>query len=331
MAVAFEALAPGATGPINLGRKSDRLAVTTAGAAPADFRLASLETGVAPDEVDTALPGASFDERFLFDRRLSSFEERFAVTGVRAIEAGPDVSDNVSSVPPAPTGTGGRVRNPAATPDAREAPRTSVRLPNRKLAMLTPARIDLPSGNRARDGQTTGELPLPEIDGRTAVYDISARAVYLPNGRKLEAHSGLGSHMDDPRSVALKSRGPTPPNVYRLVMREKLFHGVRAIRLLPADESRMYGRDGMLAHSYMLGSSGQSNGCVSFSDYPAFLNAFLKGEVNRMVVVDRLDGAPSPKSGSGWLAEAIGNLFKPADRAAARGEADGHGTALSYQ
>ena len=29
-------------------------------------------------------------------------------------------------------------------------------------------------------------------DGQTAVYDISNHVVYLPNGAKLEAHSGLG-------------------------------------------------------------------------------------------------------------------------------------------
>ena len=32
----------------------------------------------------------------------------------------------------------------------------------------------------------------------TAVYDISAHMVYLPDGTKLEAHSGLGSDLDDP-------------------------------------------------------------------------------------------------------------------------------------
>jgi hypothetical protein len=50
----------------------------------------------------------------------------------------------------------------------------------------------------------------------------------------------------------------------------------------------MFGRDGMLAHSYMLGPNGQSNGCVSFKDYPAFLRAYLKGEVDRLVVVPHL-------------------------------------------
>jgi hypothetical protein len=42
----------------------------------------------------------------------------------------------------------------------------------------------------------------------------------------------------------------------------------------------------------MLGSNGQSNGCVSFKDYSKFLHAYLKGEVERLVVVARLDNTP---------------------------------------
>lgn len=134
---------------------------------------------------------------------------------------------------------------------------------------------------------------LPDIGSRTAIYDISARTVYMPNGRKLEAHSGLGDKMDDPRHVRVKNRGPTPPNVYNLRLREALFHGVRAIRMTPVNEKDMFGRDGILAHSYMLGPNGQSNGCVSFNNYPAFLNAFLKGEVDRMVVVASMPKQPT--------------------------------------
>ena len=130
-------------------------------------------------------------------------------------------------------------------------------------------------------------------DSRTAVYDISARTVYLPNGEKLEAHSGLGDKLDDPQYVRVRMRGPTPPNVYDLTLREKLFHGVRAIRLNPVDDGKMFGRDGILAHSYMLGSNGQSNGCVSFKNYQKFLQAFLSGEVERLVVVPDLGTEPS--------------------------------------
>jgi type VI secretion system (T6SS) effector TldE1-like protein len=152
--------------------------------------------------------------------------------------------------------------------------------------------------------------PLGDIDtSRTAIYDITARTVYLPNGRRLEAHSGLGDHMDDPRYVNARGTGPTPPNVYELRMREALFHGVRAIRLVPSDSSKMYGRDGILAHSYLLGPNGQSNGCVSFSDYAAFLDAFQRGDVNRLVVVEHLAEAPSPKALTDWLSNTLKDIF----------------------
>ena len=130
---------------------------------------------------------------------------------------------------------------------------------------------------------------MPKYDQYTAVYDISARKVYLPDGTELEAHSGLGKKMDDPRNVHVKMHGSTPPHVYDLTMREALFHGVEAIRLTPVGGSeRIFGRTGLLAHTYMLGPRGDSNGCVSFRNYDAFLQAFKKGLVRRMVVVARL-------------------------------------------
>ena len=152
-----------------------------------------------------------------------------------------------------------------------------------------------------------------EDDGRTAIYDITARTVYLPSGRRLEAHSGLGSYMDNPRHVHLRMRGATPPNIYKLTLRERLFHGVRAIRLNPVDGGRMYGRAGILAHSYMLGANGQSNGCVSFANYPEFLDAYLRGEITRIAVVERLDGPPG-RLAAGQLPEQVKDLLRTTDR-----------------
>lgn len=142
-----------------------------------------------------------------------------------------------------------------------------------------------PSDDGLKGWPASTPLRRPMAGDRTAVYDIEGKVVILPNGQRLEAHSGLGSHMDDPRFVHVRMRGATPPNVYNLRLRESLFHGVRAIRLTPVDNSKMFGRDGILAHTYMLGPRGDSNGCVSFKDYNAFLNAFLRGEVTRLVVV----------------------------------------------
>jgi hypothetical protein len=127
-------------------------------------------------------------------------------------------------------------------------------------------------------------------DRSTAVYDISARTVYLPDGTKLEAHSGLGAKLDDPRYVHVRMLGATPPHVYDLEPREALFHGVPALRLKPVGgEEAIYGRTGLLAHTYMLGPNGDSNGCVSFKDYYAFLNAYRNQGIKRLAVVARVE------------------------------------------
>jgi hypothetical protein len=234
------------------------------------------------------------------DSRVASFDERFA-----------GAVDWPSSRPTAETE---ERANPVLLPSpdlgGHAAARRAVGQPARGLTPLP----TLPPASVSKNQLRLAEAPEdssspPDADGHTAIYDIAAHRVYLPNGQRLEAHSGFGSHLDNPRYVSEKDRGPTPPNVYDLSLREELFHGVRAIRLIPVGGGNMFGRDGMLAHSYMLGPSGQSNGCVSFSDYPAFLNAVLSGEVNRLVVVEHLATTPSPKTASGWLPESIKALF----------------------
>jgi hypothetical protein len=146
-----------------------------------------------------------------------------------------------------------------------------------------------PDGGIGSDGQSIMFDGAPKYDRYTAVYDISARTVYMPDGTELEAHSGLGKQMDDPRFVHVKMRGATPPHVYDLKMRESLFHGVEALRMTPVGgEGRIHGRTGLLTHTYMLGPRGDSNGCVSFKNYEAFLQAYKRGAVKRMVVVARL-------------------------------------------
>src|SRR5438034_6203814 len=76
--------------------------------------------------------------------------------------------------------------------------------------------------------------------------------------------------------------GVTPPNIYDLQLREGLFHGVRALRMIPEDEEKAFGRSGLLAHTYMLGPNGDSNGCVSFKNYDVFLQAYLNHEIKRL-------------------------------------------------
>ena len=150
------------------------------------------------------------------------------------------------------------------------------------------------------DASVTGSLPdtraqnpmlggSPPYDKQTAVYDISAKMVYLPDGTKLEAHSGLGSKLDDARYSHVRMQGVTPPHIYELTPREALFHGVPALRLNPiGGEEKIFGRTGLLAHTYMLGPNGDSNGCVSFKDYYAFLNAYRNQGIRRLAVLARI-------------------------------------------
>jgi hypothetical protein len=216
-----------------------------------------------------------------------------------SLDAGP-VARAMPMPLPRPIGAMARASIQDVAPAVRQPEPVSAPLPlprvRPKLASLTPL-----------DGIKTED----DIRGRrTAIYDITARIVHMPNGEQLEAHSGLGRYMDDPSSSHLKMRGVTPPNTYTLKLRESLFHGVQAIRMTPVNEDRMFGRDGILAHTYMLGPSGQSNGCVSFRDYPRFLQAFLRGEVDRMVVVERLPGGlKTPTFAERMAPREIANVF----------------------
>jgi len=264
-----------------------------------------------------ALPGGSFQS----SQPSVSFYDRFGGEALASSAPVGSVADPPQAAVPQITAAAAAPRPDARSGISRVTPKRQSE-PGFRLASASntsPALAYAPSksvNDSAGKGSPLKVLtpkqsdPLADIDtSRTAIYDITARTVYLPNGRRLEAHSGLGDHMDDPRYVDVKGTGPTPPNVYELKLRDTLFHGVRAIRLIPSDSSKMYGRDGILAHSYLLGPNGQSNGCVSFSDYETFLDAFLRGDVDRLVVVERLADTPSPKTLADWLSNTLRNIF----------------------
>jgi hypothetical protein len=159
--------------------------------------------------------------------------------------------------------------------------------PGPALAFASADFSDVSIPNSAKASAMGNAAP---YDRSTAVYDISARTVYMPDGRQLEAHSGLGSRLDDPRYVHVRMHGATPPHVYDLEPRERLFHGVPALRLKPVGgEEAVFGRTGLLAHTYMLGPDGDSNGCVSFKDYYAFLEAYRNGTIKRLAVVAKVE------------------------------------------
>ncbi|PZQ83837.1 MAG: hypothetical protein DI549_06880 [Ancylobacter novellus] len=156
---------------------------------------------------------------------------------------------------------------------------------------MAPATAEPPA---ATVPQAKDELRYPTAEDKFAIYDIRAKKLYLPNGKKLEAHSGYGDKFDDVRYVHVKMYGPTPPNRYKLKMREALFHGTEAVRMTPVGDGKMYGRNGILLHPYLLGPRGDSNGCVSVADYDAFLASFKRGEVEEVIVVESMPKTADP-------------------------------------
>jgi hypothetical protein len=289
---------------------------STSDSAPANAELREDRSLSIVRAVDTRPKSAlsSFGDRFVFEKTknsrgslqlTASFDDRFL-----AQIKGPDATAHPSGVPGQriPAGTTARsaaVRTSAAPVVPKRVNETRVQLASASaipVSLSYAAAASAPSSGALTALPPNGSKPLSDFDtSRTAIYEITSQTVYLPDGRRLEAHSGFGDQMDDPRYVSIKNTGPTPPNVYVLKLRESHFRGDRAIRLIPTDRSKMYGRDGILAHSYLLGQNGQSNGCVSFADYPAFLEAFLRGEIDRLVVVERLANPPEPRTAMDWL------------------------------
>ncbi|WEZ83106.1 DUF2778 domain-containing protein [Rhizobium sp. 32-5/1] len=178
------------------------------------------------------------------------------------------------------------LRRPAGSLDA-DLGKPGAKDTKPKLRELAYAKPGLPDMDDEDD-----EIIRPVFRGKKGVayYDISAGVVHMPNGERLEAHSGIGKMRDNPDFVHVKMRGPTPPGTYKVTMREALFHGVEAVRLTPTDGVAPLGRTGLLAHSYLLRNRGDSHGCVAFANYPKFLKAFKRGEISHMVIVKSMKG-----------------------------------------
>lgn len=279
----------------------------------------ALKTSVAQLDVTGALPpAASFNDRFLApddsdSRPALAKADRLPVAAPRVAQieipvplarpavAPPPPAVQLAEAVPLPTprpsilnapddkGPSSREVAQANTAAAPEKPSIFERLFGKLKEKGPILAFASPDGGISSDGQSLTPGSTALYDRETAVYDISARMVYMPDGTKLEAHSGLGDKLDDPRFVHVRMRGATPPHLYDLSLRESLFHGVQAIRLNPVGgEGKIFGRSGLLAHTFMLGPNGDSNGCVSFRDYEAFLRAYRKGTVKRLAVVAKL-------------------------------------------
>jgi hypothetical protein len=220
------------------------------------------------------LPSMAAETLAANDAPAASFDPSYASSSTPD-PLGQNVQGAPSSKPAAPSLL---VRQPAPAP-----------APKPKIAVSPLLEIAPAPPRRPTELVSLASPPLGHYDHFTAIYDLSAHTVYMPDGGKLEAHSGLGDREDDPLHVNERDRGATPPHLYDLTLREQLFHGVQALRLTPIGGG-IFGRDGILAHSYMLGPNGDSNGCVSFKNYDAFLQAFQSGQVKHLAVVASLAG-----------------------------------------
>jgi hypothetical protein len=301
-------------------------AAAAGSAARADSRLVAALNDLASRNPAPAItrsgPRLSFDDRFAAAEPQgvpSRAAEAAPPTEVARRAEAPKLAESSKPKETAPVRVAAIVPEPRPAEIARaKGPAASVRDMARraKAAVMSIASADKPSifeklwgkppshgsllSFASADSNITGSLGSsrnpalegsePRYDRSTAVYDISAHMVYLPDGTKLEAHSGLGSKLDDPSSANIRMRGVTPPHLYELKPREALFHGVPALRLTPVGgDEAIFGRSGLLAHTYMLGPNGDSNGCVSFRDYNAFLNAYRNQGIKRLAVVARIE------------------------------------------
>lgn len=269
-------------------------------ASPLPMTESSADVAVTPVETQQEQPGdaASLPDALTDDVPLPTRRPQYDAPEPKAVEQDkPAPQPRIVEQKPAP-----QPRIVEQKPLLQAKPVQQARQPARQGRAgdggdaLAYAKPDTPSGGlgQAFRNLFSGPSAGSGAGHGVAVYDISAKTVYMPDGQRLEAHSGLGAMVDQPRYVHVKDRGPTPPNTYNLSLRESRFHGVEALRLTPVGGGNKYNRNGLLAHTYMLrGGRAESNGCVVFRDYARFLAAFKKGKVTRLVVVPRLSGSPT--------------------------------------
>ncbi len=167
------------------------------------------------------------------------------------------------------------MRSPRAGPDSGKPD------PAERTEALAYARPDNPS-----NAFKTLFNDTPKAGGSVAIYDIAAAVVHMPDGTKLEAHSGIGKMADNPRHVARQDERTDAAQYLQAFDAREAFYGVDAIRMTPIGKETMHGRDGILAHSYLIrGGRAESHGCVAFKNYDRFLKAFRQGKITHIVVV----------------------------------------------
>src|SRR5262249_53651526 len=158
-------------------------------------RLASLESqaglfdapakaaSILTDTSAAACQNEPFEERFAaLQDHPAPFDNRFA----SADDCQSSFNESLASAMEV-------LANSLRLPPDREAQNRQADAPPKATVPNVHVRLAQP---RKEVPQPRKEVPPLEEDGRTAIYDITARTVYLPSGRRLEAHSGFGDLMD---------------------------------------------------------------------------------------------------------------------------------------
>jgi hypothetical protein len=291
----FDALGSGAEG-LSVVRKSAPIVAKASDAIRKNY-MALLDVtyslGPPPGSFSTTIPRGPDRQLAMLSPDQSSAEDVAPTAVQRAVESVPLPASRPSTLRLLASREVAKAKAAILAVTSSEKPTILEKLygkPQAKGSLLAFASADFSDVSIPNPAKASAMGNAAPYDRSTAVYDISARTVYLPDGTKLEAHSGLGAKLDDPRYVHVRMYGATPPHVYDLEPREALFHGVPALRLKPVGgEEAIYGRTGLLAHTYMLGPNGDSNGCVSFKDYYAFLDAYRNRGIKRLAVVARVE------------------------------------------
>src|SRR5215831_14955257 len=147
----------------------------------------------------TGLKTKLWDSKALLARQLMFSDWRLGSVDNAADDSRPSADEsNPSAAPAVPLPRPRPVMASVEVPEEPAVAKADSGADNRnlmqKLSDLVPGRITLaslvPEGGLFRRKPDLASLG---YDNQTAIYDISARVVYLPNGESLEAHSGMGS------------------------------------------------------------------------------------------------------------------------------------------
>src|SRR6516165_4972319 len=211
------------------GTRGDKLDVVIARGEKGDV-IASRGEGLRGDKLAVSKPSLSnvyatlFDPRFALDVPSGFVSDTPVEQVALASSAPPPAASSARNDRAAKSATAPRpnlapIRTAAARDDGQNQPAAD--RPTMLQSIFAklfgkPAPVTLAYAATDDAGLSTSKNIVGRYDRYTAVYDISAHTVYMPDGSQLEAHSGLGDRLDDPRHADERMHGVTPPNIYNL-------------------------------------------------------------------------------------------------------------------